>query len=346
MERAENRKRNIPMSNKYLMMLAAVAASAFAQTTQVSVNVVDVSAGKGASGRHSHGYIKPGAAPTGRSARSASSGPSNANSTNSVMRFPGDLTNSGGAVIAYAQSHAIYMNPAFPGSPGACNVIAACWGDPEAFLRDLGSSEFIHIADQYVNSKADNRYTVGRSAMINYVPRGQFQDDDILSFIHSVAASTGQTGYGHIYHVFLPPGQDVCQSPQQGGGCFSTTLCAYHASANFFDIGHVVYSVEPDQLGGGCEVTPGSPNGPRVDSTNNVLSHELFETITDPDFDAWFNKPGALDLQGEEIGDECSFYDFNLIYFDVPTFKIGKKLYAVQREWDNSQHGCSTKPAL
>ena len=120
-------------------------------------------------------------------------------------------------------------------------------------------------------------------------------------------------------------------------------LCAYHGSADFFDLGHVVYSVEPDQLGGGCAVAPGSPNGPRVDSTNNVLSHEMFEAITDPDFDAWYNS-SILDLLDEEIGDECSFVTTILAFFDVPAFKIGSKIYAVQREYSNSQHGCSSKP--
>ena len=106
---------------------------------------------------------------------------------------------------------------------------------------------------------ADNRYTVGKSAAINYVPNGPMSDFDIQATVHAVAAATGQTGYGHVYHVFLPPGQDACLSD---GVCASNAICAYHSSADFADIGHVVYTVEPDQLGFGCAVAPGSPNGP------------------------------------------------------------------------------------
>ena len=273
------------------------------------------------------------------SSRSSSpSGSSGTGSTNSSLRGEGDLTFNGGLVVPYAQSHAIYMHPV----NDFCAVIADCWGDPEGFLKDLGESDFIHITDQYVKASADNRYTVGRSSMVNY-NQNPFDfvlfDADILAVIHAAAAATGQTGYGHIYHVLLPPFQDVCTA---GLGCASTTICAYHSSADFFDIGHVLFSVEPYQSSFGCDIAGPSPNDVVADSLYNVLSHELFEIITNPDGDAWFNT-GNLFLRSSEIGDECEFLNANSI-FDVPTFKIGKKLYAVQREHDNSQHTCATKP--
>ena len=315
---------------------------------RISLNPTDSAAARAATQRSSHGLRSHSAtaqtlAPSslGVSERS-SSGPSGAgtSSSNSPLRFPADLTNRGGAVVPYAQSHAIYMNPVTAASPNGACTIASCWGDPEGFLRDLADSDFIHITDQYVGVRTDNRYTVGKSAMVKYVPSGAaFTDDDILATIHAVAITTGQAGYGHIYHVFLPPGQDVCESL---GICASNAICAYHGSGDFFDLGHVIYTVEPDQLGFGCAVAPGSPNGSRVDSTNSVLSHEVFETVTDPDSNAWANTT-TVDLLQQEIGDECSFINA-LNAFDVPAFKIGNKIYAVQREYDNKSHGCSTKP--
>ena len=342
------------MSNKHLIALAALAAiTASAQTAapdKVTVNGSDQSAARGATGRHKHARRSP--SPSARAKGSeaftvrSSSSPSSssgAGSANSPLRAPGDLSFGGGPVVPYAVSHAIYMNPVLPGVPnGNCPAVATCWGDPEGFLRDLATSDFIHINDQYVKSSADNRYTVGPSARIDYSPSptgSPFSDDDIMAIVHAVAASTGQAGYGHIYHVFLPPGQDVCAA---GVGCASTTICAYHGSGDFFDIGHILYTVEPDQLGFGCAIAAGSPNGARADSINNVLSHELFEVITDPDGNAWTNT-AQLGLLGQEIGDECEFINAAFV-FDVPTFKIGKKLYAVQREYDNAQHTCATKP--
>jgi len=49
---------------------------------------------------------------------------------------------------------------------------------------------------------------------------------------------------------------------------------------------------------------PPNPNGALADSTNSVLSHELIESITDPDLDAWFSNSSLLS-SGAEIGDLC-----------------------------------------
>jgi hypothetical protein len=57
---------------------------------------------------------------------------------------------------------------------------------------------------------------------------------------------------------------------------------------DFSDIGHVLFSVEPYQNVPGCSVGTPSPNGVVVDSQASVLSHEMFETITDPDGTAWW----------------------------------------------------------
>ena len=137
-------------------------------------------------------------------------------------------------------------------------------------------------------------------------------DEDIIAIAHAGAAAFG-SGYHHIYHIFLPPGQDVCftgtnecYSPDNPDTFF---FCAFHASVDFSDIGHVLLTVEPYQNVNGCSVVQPSPNGPIVDSTADVLSHELFETITDPDGTAWWNRYD-LDLFGAEIGDECQNFDF------------------------------------
>jgi hypothetical protein len=258
------------------------------------------------------------------------------------VRYPGDLSYQGGAVVDSAVSHAIYLLP-----NGKC-PIPQCWGNPERFLEDLSNSQFIHLLDQYIGLRGSERYTLGNRAKIKYVPPSvPLTDTDVLTYVHAVASATGGSGYGHIFHVFLPPGQDecfdstftVCYSPDNPNTFF---FCAYHGSADFTDIGHVLYSVEPYQNVPGCQVRPGTPNGQLVDSTNDVLSHELFETITDPDGDAWWNSTG-LGLEGQEIGDECIFLLFTStnVYSDPFVFKIGDDVYATQPEYSNALHGCA-----
>jgi hypothetical protein len=262
-----------------------------------------------------------------------------------IVTYEGDLSNQGGEVVKTTVFHAIYMRPG-----GKC-PIATCWGDPERFLRDLGDSNFIHLADQYVGLHSSNRYTVGFHAKVDYTPPlVPLIDTDIQAVVHAVAMASGDTGYGHMYHVFLPPGQDECfdstftqcYSPNSPAVFF---YCAYHSSVDFTDIGHVVYSVEPFQNVPGCQVEPGTPNGSLVDSTDNVLNHETFEAISDPDGTAWFNTT-SLPLFGSENGDECEFITFvgQNAYFNPPTFKINGHFYAVQSIYSNDVHACGTAP--
>ncbi len=263
-----------------------------------------------------------------------------------IVRYPGDVTYLGGAVVPFTTMHAVYMLPA----KTSCQN-AGCWGNPERFLRHLGQSDFIHLADQYIGLFGGDRYTVGFHANVKYTESSApLTDNDILAVVHAVASASGDSGYGHLYHVFLPPGQDECFTSADTE-CYSPDnpatfyFCGYHGSVDFSDIGHVIYSVEPFQDVPGCQVRPGTPNGQLVDSTDNVLNHETFETITDPDGNAWINATNNEDY-GAEVADECAFITFvgQSAYFDPPTFNIGGHSYAVQSIYSNSVHGCGTAP--
>jgi hypothetical protein len=263
-----------------------------------------------------------------------------------ILQYPGDLTYAGGKVLASVVSHAIYLQRQ---PDGNCSI-ATCWGNPEGFLHDLGASEFIHLVDGYVGAFGANRYTVGSHATVNFTPSGPLLDTDIEAIVHAVASKTGAAGYGHIYHVFLPPGQDECFDSTLDD-CYSPDndavwdYCAYHSSVDFPDIGHAIYTVEPHQDVPGCRVRPGSPNGSLVDSADNVLGHELFESITDPDGDAWTNA-GFGWWRGSEAADECVVFYYDAgqgqYYYNVPTFLIGAHTYAVQLVYSNDQHTCSS----
>lgn len=131
-----------------------------------------------------------------------------------------------------------------------------------------------------------------------------------------------------------------CYSPDVSSSFF---FCAYHGYATDPVGGNFLYSAEPYQNVFGCSVQPGTPNGQVADSTNNVLSHETFETITDPLITAWYNTADN-GLYGEEIGDECSFLFFTAtnVYFGPNSVRLNGKSYAIQPEYSNVQHACST----
>lgn len=252
---------------------------------------------------------------------------------NGVEFYPGDLTYQGGQTVQTTVSHDIYVN---------CD--ASCFGFPGTFLSKLGRSQFIHVTDQYVGASGGHRYTVGQGGIISYpvtkgTPLGPL---DILTLVYTAASYFG-TGYGNVYHIYFAPGIDVCADSKLTV-CYSPDnlptwyFCAFHSSVDFTDIGHTLFTVEPFQNVNGCSVQQPSPNGSLVDSTMDVLSHELFETITDPDGDAWWNLYD-LDLAGYEIGDECQ----NLT-FGYSNINLAGTPYEIQPEYSNGQHACATKP--
>lgn len=252
--------------------------------------------------------------------------------------YPGDLTNPGnGPVVLQAQSHGIYLN-----------CLPACWGTPANFLNDLGNSDMIHITDQYTGIHANNRYQVGAGALLTASLPQTLYDTDIVAIVYAAASYLSSqglagTGYRHIYHVFLPQGTDLCitgttecYSPDNLSTFF---FCAYHSSVDFSDIGHVLFTAEPYQDVSGCSVQQPSPNGPLVDSTADVLGHETFETITDPDGTSWLNN-FSLPLYGAELADECQ-----QAYFSYSTIELHGTVYEIQPMYSNTYHGCVYLPA-
>lgn len=264
---------------------------------------------------------------------------------NAFTAYPADVIYQGGMVVQQAVSHPVYVNPG-----GAC-TIANCWGNPEGFLADLSNSDFIHVADEYTGETRDRRYTLdARIVLKDPLPSSTLSYDDLLAILHSVVMTTGEAGYGNIYHLFLPPGIDACFPAPYSDQCYSPdnpstfVFCAFHASATFADLGqHVLFTVQPWQGAAGCIESPtGAPNGQLADSTNDALNHETFETISDPDSDAWWNNSNLV-CYNSEIADECLFLSSDG-YWVLPTFPINGKLYRVQSIYSNRKHACSISP--
>jgi hypothetical protein len=112
--------------------------------------------------------------------------------------FPADLTYVNGLVVESGNQANIYYNCANQ----------SCFGDPEGFLTDLAVSKFIHVVDQYIGSKKNNRYPLSlTSTVLLSGGTGTLDSTDIVNMVHSAAV---QVGTGHIFHIFLPQGVDVC----------------------------------------------------------------------------------------------------------------------------------------
>lgn len=243
-----------------------------------------------------------------------------------IINSPFDLTYFGGVTVHSATSYNVYVNCA--AGP------ASCWGTgaltPATFLTDLNRSDFIRVTNQYTGSDAKGRFSVAELSTTATFTGHTATIFDIFSIIFSAVAATHASGYTSVYHVFLPQGTDMCIDPTTcySPDNFSTfVFCAFHGSVDFSPTLHVLFSVEPYQATFGCEIPGQTPHGV-IDATASTLSHELIETITDPDLDAWFNG-----LFGFEIADLCSAIGSNQ--------RLNKREYFIQAEYSNAVRACT-----
>jgi hypothetical protein len=169
----------------------------------------------------------------------------------------------------------------------------------------------------------------------------------LFGAVHDAAVALGTpAGYTHEFHVFLPKGIDTCFDLTTE--CYSPdnpstfVFCAYHGSIVFSDIGHVLFSVEPYQNVPGCQAAPPDPNGILADSTDSVLAHELIETITDPDINAWIADQSLI-ARGAEIGDLCEPTGNSKFQFLDPVVALNGHNYEIQLMYSNHFHACSPR---
>jgi hypothetical protein len=135
------------------------------------------------------------------------------------------------------------------------------------------------------------------------------------------------------YAVFFPHGKKITMQ----GNASCVQFCAYHGTiANAGGMGEVYYGVHPDfQAGSGCESGCGAAPTP-FGNTTQVASHEMFETMTDPEVGlatviaaplAWYDQSYG------EIGDICNDLHGTVVGGDNVT-------YDVQLEFSNAAQDC------
>jgi hypothetical protein len=246
-----------------------------------------------------------------------------------IDNSPLDLTNYGGPVVKGATSYAVYVN---------CFVVeapVACWGSgglsATTFLTDLNKSPYIRLLNEYIGTDAMLKFPAQQMrTKADFAIPQKATLQEIQQIVAAAVLKTGAYGYKAIYHVFLPQGTSVCIV---AGNCYSPndpaswTFCAFHGSVNLSATQHVLFTVQPYQDVDGCRLPGQTPNG-RIDATVSTLSHELFETITDPDFDGWVNA-----LFGYEMSDMCSAFGSNQL--------MNGHQYFVQSEYSNTKHMCT-----
>ena len=102
---------------------------------------------------------------------------------------------------------------------------------------------------------------------------------------------------GAVYFVLTS--SDVAQTPG-----FCSKYCGWHWYLAMSDSTRIHYAFvgDPARCPSTCEAQWNSPNfDASADAMASVMSHELNETVTDPEGTGWF------DSAGQEVGDKCAW---------------------------------------
>jgi hypothetical protein len=248
------------------------------------------------------------------------------------------------------------------------------------FTSDIGGP-FVNLLAQY---RVHNAVNFGGSwTDTKPVPAGPsinghhiYQDaSDIKGAISDAQNANPQwqpPGLSTLYLVYLPMHSELCFAgqgctftpndsgpPVPGGGIdHNRAFCAYHSA--YVDDNQpsspIIYAAMPydgDRIDscGTNTVSPGydgssGPNGDRfADSEISTASHEIFESLTDPEplttNKAWTGGDNPIDPnfgRSGEIGDLCAY-----IYHrgsDGGDITLNGDRYFIQQEWSNATHSC------
>lgn len=201
-----------------------------------------------------------------------------------------------------------------------------------AFLQALGGSGYHNINTSYTNAsgvKVSNALKLGGQATDAY-SRGKALTDYDVALVVSNAVNTKKLPKDPNGIYVVLSSADVNET---SGLC--TRYCGWHTYATMASTQlKIAYVGNPDRCPTSCAAQAGkSPNGnPGVDGLISILAHEISETVTDPNLNAWY------DAQGAENADKCA-WNFGTTYTapngSKANVKLGGKNYLLQRNWLN-----------
>ncbi len=260
------------------------------------------------------------------------------------------MTYHGGVVVHDAKIHPVYWAP----SPTTAFVQGQTQSDFDwairFFVGDMTSFPMFATMAEYPDASGraptSATYVAGPLYTAPLPHTGSTTDPlntaDIESAIDAFAAGMTTTT-DDIFVLFTPVGVNFCATPS---ACTFATppgtgyLGGWHDSTPGGRVYAVVASVNSLPPAGFVPRVPFPPNGVALDSTLNVLSHELFETFTDPALNGGWFGPDSDDERCYENGDRCTGVG---ISFTAP---LSGRSYDIQQEWSNASAGCGQTNAI
>lgn len=217
------------------------------------------------------------------------------------------------------------------------------------FLNDVGGNSYYNILNQYPDSTNGTpldssvfggSYVDTTSYPAIGTPSRPLSDLNIQAEVTRVLTIAGWSpGPDKIFLVFTGYGINSCLN---SSFCTFPTFtspgyCAYHS---YFSLNSqpTIYGNMPDFGGVGGPCTPHEPspnNDLYADPEINLVSHELFEAVSDPQLNAWYDL-----TSGTEIGDLCAWKFGSTVGVDGTNIILNGHDYLVQQEWSNFNNSC------
>lgn len=214
-----------------------------------------------------------------------------------------------------------------------------------AFITGLSGSPYFSINTTYENGSNSNigsGVTMAGQTFNNYSNGSTISDSTVQSIVqNSILGGALPRDANGVYFVLTSA--DVNESSG-----FCTSFCGWHTHfANIFTGGtDIKYSFvgNPDRCPSSCISFLNQSNGPNdnrgADGMANVIAHELSESVTDPDLNAWYHNS----LSGEN-GDLCNFNmgsTFTAPNGTQANVTLNGRNFLVQQNWLNDGGGGCT----
>jgi hypothetical protein len=233
---------------------------------------------------------------------------------------------------------------AYHGGPvmlGTTNVYYIWYGDwagntapaiLENLATDLGGSPYWNINTTYSDGSGahvSNSVAFGGSTAVSY-PNGAALSDAAIQNVVASAISSGSLPKDTNGVYFVLTSSDVTATSG-----FCTQYCGWHTHATIGG-SDIKYSFvgNPDRCPSACAAQTTGPNGNAgADGMASIIAHELEESATDPDLNAWY------DNVGNENADKCA-WTFGAEYLAAngarANMTLGGRDFLIQRNWLNT----------
>jgi hypothetical protein len=269
-----------------------------------------------------------------------------------------------GAMAASAQSRLPFGSPVdartpqilYHGGPillGSVRIYIIYYGSFQSgtvnivndFFSNLGATPQFDVNTTYYDGQGNFisgnlTFSPASNVYFDNYSEGKFVTSNVvLKIIHNALANGHlPTDTGGEYFLITSPDVRVLG--------FCSSFCAYHNNSTSIISGQdIKYALVPDPSSAcyGCDgnvsvfnqnITPNGDIG--ADEMTDSIMHELSETVTDPDINAWYTRAGA------ENGDLCNF-NYGTTYIApngaYANAHMGNRDYLIQTIWENKSGG-------